>query len=208
MPNTTSVIKLALSKLGVAGGLKDPRPEDMELGLTTLQSYYRNLITSGALGTARRTLLDSSKECYTAGENEIILRTSEEVDDIQLPLSVPSDGSCGYDDYGIAWAGGSRSPRNGKFVVINDAFTGASMEWIYDGYINQWCSIHDLSLDQDSWAPLASDINGVAARLAVMMADHYDATLHQMTVRDALLFDTALVQSFGEDTPPMPGNYF
>ncbi len=219
------IITLALSKLGIAGGAKAPQTADLELGLTTLQGLYRNFISSGALGRANNRVVSGD---YVAGENDRILRQAGSSGTIELPETVSSAPNAfvgGY-DYGMASHRDCRvgPPRNGSFVVINDAQTGETAEFIYDGYRNAWTSIDDLNLDdgvrvydpdgsllevRTSIAPLSQDINGLAAVLALRLADHYGATLHKMTVTDAVRFEGSLVTGFGEaDDNRVPGEYW
>jgi len=208
MTSTLDICTLTLSKLGIAGGTKSPRQEDLDLAMKTLKSLYRHYIQSGTLGRARTTVLTEPMDCYVACENERILRAAE-VKDVTLPLVLYTAGTYqNDDDYGIGTAAcAPRPPKHGAFVVINDSYSGQTAEFIYDGYTNSWISIHDMDITTSN-VPLASDLNGISARLATNLADHYDAELHPATQRDALLFDAALVQAFGESENTLPGQYF
>lgn len=224
MNSCKSVITLALSKLGIAGGDKVPRQADLELGLTTLKSVYRNLISSGALGRAKPRIVDSHT---VANENDRILRVAGATGTVELPQTVTGHAtSCGDYDYGIRGANDNRPrpPRNGSFVVINDAQTGETGEYIYDSYRNAWTTISDLSLDDEkairdsdgtlleirtSVAPLSDDLNGLAALLALKLADHFGAQPHPLTVRDSNRFESNLVNGFGEpDHDRATGQYW
>ena len=225
MSSCKSIIVLALSKLGVAGGAKAPRDTDLALGLITLQSLFRSLITNGTLGRARTVV---PKDTYIAGENERIFRTNNQVGGISLPITIMDRHFTGDDeraDYGLGTSCTSyeRPPRNGSFVVINDAITGNTVEYIYDGYTNLWVSIGDLTLDDNtvvtdasgnpiqyktSSAPLSANSNGLAALLATYLADHYSAKIEAATVRDAQEFTASLSQGFAEPARRGPGFYF
>jgi len=212
MATPLQICTLALSKLGISGGARKPRQVDLDLALDTLKDLYSFYVTSGALGRAINTVLNEPMDCYVAHENERILRASEDVEDIQLPLTITRE-SFNNLDYNslrdvVVPTIGSRAPRHGAFVVVNDAFTSSQMIFIYDGHSNQWCTVNDLTLDEDSFAPLMVNTNGAAARLAVMLADHFSADLHPVTARDALMFDAALVQAMGEFEDIVPGTYF
>jgi len=208
MTTPRTIITLALSKLGIAGGAKKPRQEDLDLGLVTLQSYYRFLISSGALGRPRNTVLDEGTTDYVAHENESIHRVNPGIQSIELPLTVTDDNNNLISDkYYDCYYGGVRTPRNGTFVVIVDAISGNSQESIYDGYTKNWCSIGDLDLDE-SQAPLSSNLNGLASRLAQDLSDHYDAELNQVTVVAGRQFEAALIQGFGDDEHISFANYF
>lgn len=224
MNSCKSVITLALSKLGIAGGGKAPRQTDLELGLTTLKSVYRNLISSGALGRAKLRIID----CHTvAHENDRILRVAGATGTVELPFTVTGHPiGCGDYDYGIrgAYDNRPRPPRNGSFVVVNDAQNGETGEYIYDGHRNAWTTISDLSLDdktavrdgegtlleiRTSVAPLSHDMNGLAALLAMKLADHFGQQPHPLTVRDSNRFESSLVNGFGDpDEDRATGQYW
>jgi len=216
MASAKSVITLALSKLGVSGAGKAPRQSDLDLGITTLQALYRYLISSGALGRARPV---TPVDHYTARENDRIFRTAEHATLFQIDLpDIVTDTYAGCSDsiyYDDPQCSGPRPPREGAFVIINDANTGNTAEYIYEGYTNRWISVHDLSLQEreevrdanggilavkpESVAPLSyRDMNGLAALLATKLADHYSATPSALTIRDALNWQAALANGFGE----------
>jgi len=212
MASAKSVITLALSKIGVAGAAKAPRQADLDLGLTTLQALYRYLISSGALGRARPVIPTAD---YTARENDRVYRNNGHVGEITLPDVIVDRHDCSdsiyYDDY----TSGPRQPRDGAFVIINDANTGNTAEWVYEAYTNRWISVDDLSLQEreevrdadgnlvyvrpTSEAPLSTrDMNGLAALLSTKLADHYEATPSALTIRDALNWQAGLSNGFGE----------
>jgi hypothetical protein len=225
MASCKSIIITALSKLGVASALKGARDEDLQLGLQTLQSKYRSLIASGALGRALPVTVTGN---YTTGENERILKKSGHAMTISLPETVTDRWGACHDDYlGYGALSGfsadygcsrvdhrPRPPRDGAFVVINDEQTGRAQEWLYDSYVAKWLPIHDLSLSEygevrdaegnisgttvESTAPLsAADTNGLAAALALSLSDHFGAQPSPMTIRDASVWQQALVNRFG-----------
>jgi hypothetical protein len=227
MTTCTDIITLALSKLGVAGGLKAPGEVDLNLGLTTLQSYYRQLISSGKLGRVRPV---SPIGDHIAGENERIFRASDFRGVIDLPTFIVEAWHggdfriCHYDHH-PADRTMPRPPRDGAFVIINDARSGNSEDYIYDGYVNQWVGIHDLNLGHGenvtdangniidvvppSVPPLANrDANGLAALLAVKLADHYGQTPSALTLRDANAWEAALLNGFGDPVDTLRPSYF
>jgi len=217
MTSCKTIVGLALSKIGVSGGVKPARQADLDLGLITLQSLLRALISGGTLGRARPVTIDGG--IYTARENDRIQRlagmgTVIRPDTITEELAdLHTCGSVEFYDYPVCAP--PRPPRDGAFVIINDTSTGNTEEWIYEGYTNRWISLHDLSLDEsgevrddqghiiavkaDSVCPLAArDANGLAALLATKLADHFGQTPSPLTLRDAQAFLASLANRFGE----------
>jgi hypothetical protein len=216
MASTYSIVTLALSKLGISGGTRPARQADLDLGLQTLRSLYRNLISSGALGRANPVTPHGD---YTARENDRILRNIDHIGTIALPELVRERASFGhsdqYDFYDYPVCGRPRPPRDGAFVIINDANSGGTEEWLYEAYTNRWISLHDLTLQEHeelrndagniigivepSVAPLSyRDENGLAALLATKLADHFGAQPSPLTLRDASNWQTSLSTRFGE----------
>jgi hypothetical protein len=212
MASCKHIITLALSKLGVASSVKPVRDEDLQLGLSTLISRYRSLIATGGLGKGRHRHVTSD---YIARPFDRILKDSTTPITITLPELVSvHDRFRG--DYSYDVCGDPRHPpRDGSFIVINDAQTGGTEEHIYEGYTNRWISVFDLSLNEytenrndagqivsitpESTAPLSfQDENGLAAFLAISLADHYGADLNAVTIRDAGNWQMALVTRFGD----------
>lgn len=195
MATCRETVEGALRKLGKLGAGRSARTADLADGLSALQGLYRHLITSGAFGRLRDVI---PTEDYTAGENERILRNSDDIASITLPELVPDIVYCGNPcDYGSRWVppGGNasdRPPRDCSVVVINDTVSGTSVEYLYDGQKAEWVDISALELDDN--APLSSrDTDGLKARLAMQIADEYGGQVPALTLQLARIFQSNLV---------------
>lgn len=204
------VVSGALRKLGKLAAGREPRTQEATDALEALRGLYQSLITSGALGRLHDVVPTTS---YTAGENQRILRRDAAVATISLPELVDDVYPSGFiPPYGARWVPPStplsnkRPPRDGSVVVINDAVTGASQQWIYDGHTNEWQAVHSLTLD--SPAPLSErDLTGLQAMLAVQIADEYGGDIPAVTGNQADRFRSALVNRWSMPRRESYGTY-
>lgn len=99
------------------------------------------------------------------------------------------------------------TPRDGSPVTITDAFTAQTVSFIYNGFIKEWQSIDDLSLDGE--APLSTaDPEGLKAALALEIADMFAADVPPTTLRQAGRFQTILTSRFSMPRQEVPAVYF
>lgn len=208
MATCGAVINSALRKLGKLSAGREARSTDAQDALESLRSMYRSWIDSGAFGRLRDVVPTAD---YTAGENERVFRQTDAVTSIDLPALV-SDVLPGPWQYGERWVPNptenrnERPPRDTSVVVISDAFTGETQEYLYDGTQKLWQSIGGLGLTDQ--APLSRrDHDGLAASLAVRIADEY-GDVPAATVRLANLFQSNLVHRWGQPRTPVYGSYF
>jgi hypothetical protein len=197
-----SIINRALRRLGTLGAGATPRDVENQDALDTLRSLYQRWITEGAFGALRDVTPIGD---YVAHENERIFRNSASTANITLPESVanyPSQAMVG--DYGAGWYSGpiiagintpTRLPRDGSVVVIIDAFTAPTETWIYDGHLKRWCDV--TNLDFGAIAPLSErDSSGLAACLAVELADEFGQSVPPLTVNSAQRFQMGLTHNY------------
>jgi hypothetical protein len=195
------IVNGALRKIGKLAGGREPRTQDSSDALDALRGLYRYLINSGAFGRLRDVVPVGST--YMAAENERIFRNSDATLSIDLPELVRRDFLCGplpYDEESVYYPNGlvdngMRPPRDCSVVVISDAFTAQTVEYIYDGQQKLWTPIFGLILE--SPAPLsARDPDGLKALLAMQIVDEFGGQLGEMTTRQALNFQTALISRY------------
>src|SRR5690606_38356892 len=207
------IVNGALRKIGKLAGGREPRTQDSQDALEALRGLYRQLINSGAFGRLRDVVPTGSE--YTAGVNERIFRNSDATSEIKLPELVRRDIPCGplpYDDEPGYYPDGKidnamRPPRDCAVVVISDAFCGQTFEYIYDGQQRLWVSLYGLELE--SAAPLSlRDPEGLKSLLATQIVDEFGGQLGEMTVRQAMNFQTALITRFSSPASVGMTEYF
>lgn len=204
-----AVIDGSLRKLGKLGAGRTARTVDAEDALESLKGLYRSLINSGAFGRLRDVIPTAD---YTAGENERILRYSDSTATISLPALV-TDYWFGTCQYGSRWVppgsetSASRPPRDCSIVVVSDAFTGITEEFLYDAQDRTWQSLSDLALDTE--APLSRrDPDGLKAALAVTIADEYGGELTAPTTALARGFQSSLTHRYSMPRVTVPQAFF
>lgn len=200
MATCRDIVNGALRKIGKLAGGREPRTQDSSDALDALRGLYRSLITSGAFGRLSDAIPTGAE--YTARENERIFRNSDATITINLPETVSVEW-CGPRPYDEEWATyptdptdrNERPPRDCSVVIIHDAFTAETTEFIYDGQQKLWQPLYGLTLDSD--APLSyRDAEGLKCLLATMINDEFGGELGQMTVMMANQFKTALTHRY------------
>ena len=208
------VVKGALRKLGVLASGREPRTVDRDDTFEALKGLYRQLITNGAFGRLRDVIPIAD---YTAYGNERIFRNQSATLAITLPETVRN-----WDFWGPYYVYGGiypneyappatnavtrdiRTPRDCSVVVIIDAFTSGTYDFIYDGQTKQWQGLYDLSLSDP--APLAfRDPQGLMSLLAVNLGDDFGPQIGAGTARLAQNFMTGLTSRFSMSIEASPG---
>lgn len=207
MHTTREIGQLALRKLGLlrAGGTaSDAEIQDC---LEALSSLYMQWIDGGAFGRVRNVPIARSGS-MTTGVNQHLNVLTEDAVDLSLPSIVPYDYWDTYmpsRDYGwglnVPFGGndGQNVPPDKSVILITDQFGSGRATYVYDGTVQRWMSVSDLTLDDE--APLsARNLDGLASVLAVRVVDQFgDTNLSQLTMRSANKYQLALVTSFGGD---------
>lgn len=212
MATCRAVVNGALRKLGKLASGREARSTDATDALASLKGLYRSLIDSGAFGRLRDVVPVGD---YTAHENERIFRNSDV--DVEIEITLPelvreSLGSPA--EYGSRWVPPAsvadadlRPPRDCSVVVISDAHSGETQEYIYDGSIRRWIQIGDLGLDD--LAPLSTrDEDGLKAALALQIADEYGGDVTGATSRLAGIFRSNLVSGFSRPRREAYGSFY
>lgn len=199
------VIQRAQLEQGVirSGGV--PTGSDASDCLGMLQSLYAGMVTNGAFGRVRDVNI-SAPGSITTGVNQHINVTTDEAVTVTIPATVPHDY---WDtwmpcrDYG--WGlnvpfgadTGANVPRDKSVIAVTDQFGPGRVMYVYDGTIQRWMRIDELSLTEE--APLsARNYDGLASLLALSVVDMFgDALLSAQTVRAANQYKLALVTNYG-----------
>ena len=197
MATCRETVSGALRKIGRLGAGREPRAADQADVLAALQGLYRQWINGGAFG--RLSDVVPTGAAYTARENERIFRNASATVTITLPetvATVPNPRS--YRDEVLTYegiTGNTRPPRDCAVVVISDAFTATTVEYIYDGSQRLWQAINALALADT--APLSvRDPMGLQAALAMQIADEFGAEVGAMTQRQAATFQMGLTHRY------------
>jgi hypothetical protein len=199
---------------------------DSTEALAALQGLYGSWIASGAFG--RLEDVAPIGVTYTTSGNERIIRTGTELE-VVLPEFV-SNGT--INDYGSERRGyfgtvvnistqGDQiivdvensqpigcvtPPRDGSVVIITDREGGQTASWLYDGTLKVWQRLD--SLQMDSEAPRsAADPEGLAATLALELADTFGTEIGATTNRQAMRFQVAMTHRYGMQRQAVPGVY-
>ncbi len=219
MATARTIVTLALKKLGRVGSGREPRPVDATDGFEALIALYRGWINSGAFGRLRDVMPDSD---YVALGNERIMRVTGAEFEVTLP-EVVADWQFGRIPYGLivrvapdgtftatgsqALRHGARPPKDLAPVVICDTETGNVADYIYDGAQKKWVPLWDIAIDDE--APLSfRNTDGLAACLAVNIADQFGADITATTAQSAAHYRSALLSGFSNPSRDVPGVYF
>lgn len=211
MATCRSTITKALRKLGVLGAGRDPRTQDEQDCLDCLRGLYIAWIASSAFGRLAEVVVTGD---LTAYENQRIIRPIGVSAEITLPDFVPTYSDPRpydrerdvYDGVFESTDSNNRPPRDGAVIVIADQETGTIENWIYDGTIKLWRQIDNLAVTDA--APLSfADPEGLAAVLAMEVADQFGADVSPFTLRVATRFITTLTSRFSMPRQVVQGVY-
>jgi len=205
MVTTRDIITSALKKLGVlraGGSASDGAATD---ALSSLSSFYQELITNGTCGRVSDIPINGPFSA-TAGINQHINELNDETVTITLPDTVPYNYWYTWRpcrDYGwglnvpLGGDDGSNVPPDKSIIRITSKFNDDRATYIYDGTIQRWMRIDNLTLDSE--APLsARNSDGLAAVMALRLADQYgDSLISQATPLAANKYRLALVMNYG-----------
>lgn len=213
MASCLQIVNSSLRKLGVLASGREARSVDRDDAFQQLVDLYRQLVSQGAFGRLRDVIPLSD---YTAFGNERIFRNQSATLQITLPETVANwqfwndlyiFGSYPNEPTSTAQAYDVTTPRDCSVVSIIDAFVPGTYDFIYDGQIKQWQGLYDLTITSE--APLSfRDPQGLAAILAVQMADETSGTIGPSTLRQAQSFMTQLTSRFSAPSEPVQGVYF
>lgn len=228
MATARLVVNTALRKLGVLASGREPRLSDQTDAFDALRGLYGSWIASGAFGRLRDVV---AQHDYCALPNDHVYRQSEALQRVILPgltwchnfttndvdPILDGDGEAIMDESGrdifaepIAQSATfehRKPPRDGSVVRISDEVGGETRTWLYDGTTKRWQALELLSLDDE--APRSdADMQGLASTLAIEIADQFDATILEATVRQAQRFQLQMTGRFGVGRECVTGVYY
>jgi len=183
MTTCRDIITRALRKARVYGAGQVPSSEDMEDGMAELQSLYEAWGSGGMFGRLSDIIAEDDYEAnpgerVTAAAGVVVTLVTPDEEEDKPPF-----------DIGFA-------------EVVQDGFVTRSL---YEN--GAWVTISDLTLD--SVAPLANrGQGGLAACLAINLADEFGGSVGPAIVRQAGSFRMALATKHGSDAKRTAPEYF
>lgn len=206
MKTVRDIGNLALKKLGVLRAGAAASAVDMADAADSLQSQYMEWITQGTFGRVFNVTMGREGAVSPQRSAHINVTTEDEVS-IEIPATVEWDywGSCEpCGDYGwplpnTYYGGSGVVPRDKSVVMVTDQFGPARPVYVFDGTVQRWMRVDTLALNDE--APLsARGTDGLAAVLAVRLADEYGANLlSPATVLAGNRYKLALVTHYGSE---------
>lgn len=191
MATCREVIKRAMRRLNLLAAGREPKASEATDGLTALQGLYQTLVSSGSLGELTAIAIQAD---YDALEWQRITSTDGVAHTITLPVTI-TDASTDL---------GYRMPYD-KAVVLVAGATPAT--YIYEAVLGDWVLVEGLTLD--SVAPLSTQLaEGLAARLALSIADEYGRDLPPAVARASITFMATLTGRHAEQRQPLAATYF
>jgi hypothetical protein len=217
MATVSDTINGALRKIGVLAAGRSPRPADQADTLATLRGMYRQWINNGTFGRLRDVVPLTD---YIALPNERVYRDVGAVTSVTLPELVSGWWQV-WDCNRWGWDEGiyptevtpqqrrtdATTPRDASVVVVNDAVTRKTVDFIYDGHTKEWRSIYDLGLSDE--APFSfRDPKGLESVLALQIVDEFAGQVGQMTTAMATQFMASLASRQSFHRAEVGGEYF
>lgn len=196
----------ALKKLGVLRAGGEMTAADAADMLASLSSQYIEWVTGGTFGRVYNTPVSSSGTVTASPNQHINILTPDEVT-VDLPATVEWfywENWRPCRDYGwglsIPFGGsdGLNVPRDKAVVMVTDQYGATRATYVYDGTVQRWMRVDSLTLTDE--APLsARGPDGLAAVMAMRVADDYGLTPGQATIMAANRYKLALVSNHGND---------
>lgn len=186
MVTCRDIITRALRKARVYAAGETPSDDDMTDGLDELQNLYEQWISNGMFGRLSDVLTNDD---YEAAPNERVTITAGAV---TIPTTIDDDGT----DF---------PPFDMAAVEVVDTAAETVTRYLYAN--GAWVEISGLGLDDE--APLAHrGRSGLAACLALSLAEEFGAEVGAGVVRQAASFKTGLSLKYGGDAQRTAPDYF
>jgi len=189
MPTCRDIVTRALRKVRAYAAGEEPSASDMNDGMDELQNLYEQWAANGMFG--RLADVETAGD-YEAGAGERIRLT--ETGTVTIPTS--------FDDGGTSYP-----PYDMTYIEVIDTVLESVTRYLYDAGQGTWVEIGALTLDDE--APLATKgRGGLAACLAVAIAEEYGESVGPAVMRQAASFKTGLALKFGGDAPRTAPDYY
>jgi hypothetical protein len=217
MATVSDTINGALRKIGVLAAGRSPRAADQADTLATLRGMYRQWINNGTFGRLRDVI---PLQDFVAYPNSRVYRDSAPLRRSRCPNLSRATRRSGTAIGGAGTKASIRprlrpssgvtsatTPRDASVVVLNDAVTRSTVDFIYDGHTKEWRSIYDLALTDE--APFSfRDPKGLECVLALQIVDEFAGQVGQMTTAMATQFMASLASRQSSPRVEVAGEYF
>lgn len=189
------LIRRALRKLGALASGRDPKANEAQDALESLQALYMELLALGVFGALR--------DAYVGSAGDYVARPGQRItnfDPAQAIITLPvpgdpdvQDGTYVGWDYGFDHCDADHQLRDGRAIVLINQLTDEQAAYVYDGMSSTWVNIGILNLDDV--APLYTRYgDGLACVLAIRLADEYGQSPGPGTVQGARNFNISISQ--------------
>lgn len=199
MVTVRQTITRALRKLRVVASGDEPTAAEAADGLAAVQGMFDQWASGGMFGRLGEYLGDDQGVTFNtdAYGREVVLWEVHPGDPtVELPIRVRD-----------AFTGNLRPPAHLSFTEIVDETTGIRKTFLYDARKAQWVRLDNLTLDSEM--PLAgSGAEGIAAALALRIAEEFGAQPGPLLVREAGRFTFSLSTRYGEERREGTADYF
>lgn len=199
MVTVRQTITRALRKLRVVASGDEPTAAEAADGLAAVQGMFDQWASSGMFGRLSQYFGDAQGVTFNTDENgrEVVLWEAPPSDPtVELPIRVRD-----------SFTGDLRPPAHLSFTEIVDEATGTRKTFLYDARKAQWVRLDNLALESEM--PLAgSGAEGIAAALAMRIAEEFGAEPGPMLAREASRFTFALSARYGEERRTGTSVYF
>ena len=186
MATVREIITRALRRLRVLASGEVPTDAEANDALTVTQGIFDKFASGGMFGRVGDLLPGAD-----AGSQVIAW---DEVDGIELPARIQT-------------CGGVQMPRDLALAELADETTNEPRRYLYDARRAAWQRIDSLTLDD--FCPLSSrSAEGVAAVVAMAIADEFGAQPSELIIRDAGAFRFDLSVKPGEPRRTVTAEYF
>jgi len=194
MATCRKIVTGGLQLLGAYAGGEDPSDDDVQTGMSALQSMFLAWVNSGMFGRLRDIYVTAD---YTAKEGERVTAATGVT--VTVPTIINNESSW---PYGFCGSVPQRTPRDLALIEVSQ--DGAATDYLYDR--NGWVTINNLGLDDE--CPLSErGERGLMGCVAFELAGDFNMAVQPNVARLSSQFRTMLSLKYGSTQDPTPVEY-
>ncbi len=199
MATVRATITRALRKLRILPAGGQPKASELADGVTVVQGLFDGWGSGGMFGRLS-TIIGDDGDTVSFGTDEYleVILWEATVDDpaVELPVRVRD-----------IFTDETRTPPDLSYSEVVDEETGTRKAFLWDARQARWVRVDNLTAD--SVMPLSGrGSEGLAAVLAMRMAEEYGAQVGPLVVREAGAFLQAMSTRYGEQRQTNTADYF